>query len=201
MSEAEKQTRFLRLWDEVHDRLARFARGMTRDEEEARDLVSDTLLLAYEHFESVKSEKAFLSYVLTIARRKHWRNVKRRSLFGVFDNEQAENIKANSSSPESSYDVQVLYDALGCLPAKQRETVVLFEIIGLALEEVRSIQGGTLSGVKSRLKRGRERLEQIVAGSPMPGDNPPSLGLRSSDEHSHYPASLLKSIDLSRATL
>lgn len=43
-----------------------------------------------------------------------------------------------------------------------KETVILFEISGLSLEEIKKIQGGTISGVKSRLKRGRETLEILM---------------------------------------
>ncbi len=161
-TDKQKQQDFLDLWNSVHDRLARFARGMTRDAEEARDLVSDTLLLAYEHFDGVRNREAFLSYVLTIARRRHWRNSKRRSLFGVFDWERANDIRDRGSAPETSHDVDVLYRAMGELPESQREALVMFEIVGLSLEDIRAVQGGSLSGVKSRLKRGREKLQKIL---------------------------------------
>lgn len=161
-TEKKKQEDFLELWNAVHDRLSRFARGMTRDADEALDLVSDTLLLAYEHFDGVRNREAFLSYVLTIARRRHWRNSKRRSLFGVFDWERAEHIKDRGSNPETSHDVEVLYRALDVLPEAQREAIVMFEIVGLSLDDIRNIQGGSLSGVKSRLKRGREKLQKIL---------------------------------------
>jgi RNA polymerase sigma-70 factor (ECF subfamily) len=56
----------------------------------------------------------------------------------------------------------VLYSALNKLKEKYREAIVLFEISGFTLDEIRDVQGGTLSGVKSRLKRGREMLEKIM---------------------------------------
>jgi DNA-directed RNA polymerase specialized sigma24 family protein len=43
---------------------------------------------------------------------------------------------------------------------------VLFEISGFPLEEIRQLQGGTLSGVKSRLKRGREQLRVWLLETP-----------------------------------
>jgi len=44
------------------------------------------------------------------------------------------------------------------LPDKQREAIVLFELSGFSIEEIRELQGGTISGVKMRLKRGRNQL-------------------------------------------
>ena len=64
----------------------------------------------------------------------------------------------HQSPPDIDHDVEVLYNLLGKLPPKQRECVVLFELSGFSLEEIRQLQGGTLSGVKSRLTRGREQL-------------------------------------------
>jgi len=43
----------------------------------------------------------------------------------------------------------------------QREAIVLFELDGYSLEEIATIQGVTLSAVKTRLARGREKLRQF----------------------------------------
>ena len=57
---------------------------------------------------------------------------------------------------------------LNALPEKTKETIILFDVADLSLEEICEIQGGTISGVKSRLKRGRESVQKnlgIVTGS------------------------------------
>jgi RNA polymerase sigma-70 factor (ECF subfamily) len=64
-------------------------------------------------------------------------------------------------------DLLVLHRPLDSLEERQRETVILFEISGLSLEEIRAIQGGSLSGVKSRLVRGRQRLAEVMS-DPVP---------------------------------
>ncbi len=65
---------------------------------------------------------------------------------------------AAASVPDAGPDVEVLNSLLAKLPSKQRESIVLFELSGFSFDEIRQLQGGTLSGVKSRLKRGREQL-------------------------------------------
>ena len=55
-----------------------------------------------------------------------------------------------------------LYQALSRLPLAVREAIVLYEIEGFSQEEICNIQGGTLSGVKSRINRGRESLKKII---------------------------------------
>jgi len=51
------------------------------------------------------------------------------------------------------------------LPIREREAIVLFEITGLSIKEIQEIQGGTLSGVKSRMARARNRLKGMLVES------------------------------------
>jgi RNA polymerase sigma-70 factor, ECF subfamily len=162
MADSIKQKEFLELLDGVEDRLSRFARAMSRSREDARDLVSETILIAYERFDKIENKSKFKSYLFTIASRLHRRRLWRLRFFGKYDEEKAELIPNNNTSQDTLADVAALYKALDKLPAKQREAIVLFEISGFSLEEIRTIQGGTLSGVKSRLKRARERLIKIM---------------------------------------
>ena len=53
--------------------------------------------------------------------------------------------------------------ALATLRPAQREAIVLFELHGHSLEEIAEIQRTSLSSVKSRLVRGRERLRRFYA--------------------------------------
>ncbi|HYF03259.1 MAG TPA: RNA polymerase sigma factor [Patescibacteria group bacterium] len=157
-----RQREFMELLDPLYDGFVRFARAMTHCEDEARDLASDAVLKAYEQFGNLRKRESFKSFLFTIAhnlqKRKRWR----RRFFKDYDEASAEEIQDAGNSPEIDYDVQALYAALEKLPAKQREAVVLFEISGFSLEEIKQIQGGTLSGVKSRVARGRQQLAELL---------------------------------------
>lgn len=161
-SPAQRKERFLLLLEPVHDNLARFARSMTAGSEEARDLVGETVLCALESFDELKDERAFLGWLFTIATRLQRRKVKRRGLFGTYNENEIAQRPSSDSSPETAHDISALYKALERLNAKERETIVLFEIAGLSLEEVREAQGGSISGVKSRLVRGRAKLAKLL---------------------------------------
>jgi RNA polymerase sigma-70 factor (ECF subfamily) len=159
---ATRQERFLELLDPVHDNLARFVRAMAHDREEARDLMAETLLVAFERFDALKEERAFMSYLFTIARRTCGHRTRRRQLFGDYNEHRAAMLHATSPAPDEAADISALYAALEKLPAEQREAVVLFELSGLPLDEIREIQGGSLSGVKARLARGRRKLAKLL---------------------------------------
>jgi len=149
---------------------------MTKDVDDGRDLLSDAILLSYENFEKLRASEAFTSYIFTTARRLYYRRARRKKWWSVLDRETEEIADDRNQSPEITLDIEALDKALAKLPEKQREAVVLFEISGLSLAEVREIQGGSLSGVKSRIVRGREKLAVLLgerseqAGTPAPRD-------------------------------
>ena len=146
----------------VHDNLVRFACSLTESREAGRDLVGETVLQALEKFEDLQDENAFLSWLFTIAVRLNRRRKKRSELFGHYDEHAIAHRSSGEVSPETGYDVDALYRAIGRLRAKEQEAILLFEIAGLSLQEIREVQGGSLSGVKSRLARGRRKLARLL---------------------------------------
>lgn len=162
MKRKRQQERFLSLLEPRLEDLSRFCLAMTRDPEAGRDLMSDVILAAWERFDGLRDDKAFLSFLFTIARRTYHRRNRRERMFGSYDEAAARNVADTSSPVWIGADVRALYEALGELPEAQREAVVLFEITGLSLKEVAEVQNASLSAVKSRIARGRERLAVLL---------------------------------------
>lgn len=149
-------------------RLSRYCHAMTADREEGKDLLSEAVLAAYEHFDSLRAPEAFTSYLFTTARRLYYRQSRRKKLWTVLGKAHESIADGRSNEAELRLDTEALDRALRKLPEKQREAVVLFEISGLTIEEIRQIQGGSLSGVKTRLVRGREKLSEFLVDSDSP---------------------------------
>ncbi len=153
---------FLAMLEPVYDRLSRYAMSVTGDEQDGEDLVSETVLIAFEKFEKVERAENVLSFLVTIASRLHKRKRYRERNRRPFDRHHAEQQPETVGGPDHAAEIRLVHDALDLLPAKTRETVILFGVSDFSLEEIREIQGGTLSGVKSRLKRGREQLATLL---------------------------------------
>src|SRR5579883_358623 len=162
-----RQREFLELLEPVYDRLSRYALAITLNEMDAEDLVSATVLKAFEQFDRIKDSERFLHYLLTIASRLHKRRRYRERNKVAYDAELATLRQADTQSPEQAAELRIVMDALQRLPERMRETLVLFEVADLSLEEIRGVQGGTLSGVKSRLRRGRELLSKALGIPPI----------------------------------
>ena len=163
---SEKHERFMALLEPCLARLSRYCRAMTRDEqataEDGEDLLSDAILLAYENFENLRATEAFPSYIFTTARRLYYRRAKRNAIWERFTPVSREIPDDRWNAAELRLDLDALDRALLALPEKQREAIVLFEISELSLAEIQGIQGGSLSGVKSRIVRGREKLAELL---------------------------------------
>ncbi len=156
------QRKFLELLEPAYDRLSRYALAITRDEMDGEDLVAATVLAAYEQFDRFSDEAPFLHFLIKIASRLNKRQRYRERNRVAYDETLAIQLKDSGTSPETAAEIRLVMDALQTLPEKMRETVVLFYVSDFSLEEIRRIQSGTLSGVKSRLKRGREQLSKAL---------------------------------------
>ena len=75
---------------------------------------------------------------------------------------QIETILDTAAMPDMAAEIAVVRAALDTLPVKMKEAILLFDVADLSLKEIRTIQGGTLSGVKTRLRRGRAMLRSIL---------------------------------------
>ena len=163
----------------VQPNLERFVLAMTRDTETARDITAETILVAFERFETLRNPQAFLSFLFTIAVRIHRKQRNRAQRTAPLDQEILPEIIAPDTPPDIAADISALYSALQSLPEKQREAVVLFEITGLRMKEIREIQGGTLTAVKVRISRGRKKLAEVLGVS----ERALNTGTRTSEEN------------------
>ena len=166
MSEsAERQQAFLELFEPVQPKLERFVRSMTRDREVARDVMAETLLVAFEGFEGLRSEKAFLSYLFTIALRTMRRERQRRNRVIQAPEGMVDELVAGGTPADIAVDIDHLHAALARLPENEREAVTLFELSGLTMKEIAKVQEVSTAAAKMRVSRGRQRLKSLMTES------------------------------------
>ena len=160
-NDREQQDRFMRLYEPVHQQFLRYCEVLTKDSEAAKDLVSEVVLTAYQKLDRLKKEGSFLYFLFGIARHTHLNLLRKRKRETRFNGAEMQ-FTDRTAPPDVSADVRLLYEAMATLPDKQREALVLFEISGFAIKEIQEIQGGSLSAVKLRLVRGRDKLKKAL---------------------------------------
>ncbi|MBX7155850.1 MAG: sigma-70 family RNA polymerase sigma factor [Bacteriodetes bacterium] len=163
----QRQDTFIETFEPIRERLWRFVRAMVYkyergDNETARDIMSETVLQTLERFDEIHDKQALLSFCFTVASRLYKQQFVRKKFWGLYQEELVSEISSTTTPPDVSADVRLLYEALQQLPLKTKEAVILFELSDVSLQEIQKIQGGSLSGVKSRVTRGREMLANIL---------------------------------------
>jgi RNA polymerase sigma-70 factor, ECF subfamily len=151
----------------IHDQVRGMARRLARDPADGDDLFQEALLRAYHKLPSLRDPDRFRSWFYAVLLSVH-RSRSRRAFWRRFLSLEVERTRgfdppAEPSGPEAEerWRADRVSRALAGLPAEQREAVVLFELEGFSLEEIAALQKASLSAVKSRLQRGRERLRRI----------------------------------------
>ncbi len=157
-----KQERFMNLYNPIAGNLSAFCFAKTYDREEAKELVSETILSAYENFHTLKNETAFLSFMFSIASNIFKAKYKYNQRFVVSDPELLDMMYSDSIQSDTLTDIRFLYEALEMLPPKQKEVIFLFDIMGLSQKEIAQIQNTTVLNVKIRIHRGKKKLAELL---------------------------------------
>jgi RNA polymerase sigma-70 factor (ECF subfamily) len=157
-----KQNEFLALYEPIHDRFERFCRARVYGDLDFRDVINESLLIAYSKFESLTSPKSFLSFLFGIAVRVIGNQLQKKETKRFNGNEQYIEQKDHVSSPAEQADVHFLFQALAELVDEQREAIILFELSGFSIKEIAAVQNASEAAVKQRLKRGREKLTELL---------------------------------------
>jgi RNA polymerase sigma-70 factor, ECF subfamily len=159
---SEKQGKFLKLFEPLQERLERFVLNLTRNRDKAKDIVSETILIAYENFDEIKDKEAMLGYLFTIANRLYYRQKAISGRFVSIENLDLEKLFAVELSVDDKLDIRIIYDTLETLPEKQSEIFLLFEVFGFSINEIAKIMDISTANTKVKLFRIRKKVREIL---------------------------------------
>ena len=156
------------------DSLTNYIYRFLGDMKECEDLLQETFLRVYRNRHSYRRIAKFSTWLYTIAgnlARSEYRKRKRRRLFSIQSvNRDAEEyeveIPDETFSPdkhtESTIQDHYIQEALNQIPEEFREVVVLRDVQQLAYDEIAQITGLPMGTVKSRINRGRTKLQVLL---------------------------------------
>jgi RNA polymerase sigma factor (sigma-70 family) len=153
-----RQNEFMTRYEPLHKSLSNYCRSMTHNRDDANDLLNDAILAAYEQFGQLEQPDRFAGYLFTIASNLFKKQLRRNKFKGKYNEKEALLMEDLTIDTETRTELSIIMQKMEQLPTLQREALILFHISDLPLEEIRNIQGGSLSAVKQRIKRGREHL-------------------------------------------
>jgi RNA polymerase sigma-70 factor (ECF subfamily) len=154
------------------DALYGFALKLSRARDEAEDLVSETLLRAFERWEQYRLGTNIRAWLFTILYHLFVSRKRRIDAREVSESDsgpgRATRDAVGDADPEGTYYDSFLDDeivrAIDSLPDEYRTAVVLSDIQELRYAEIAQILGIPEGTVKSRLFRGRRLLQRKLRG-------------------------------------
>jgi len=158
-------------WDDVHANLRTFIRRRVRNPADADDLVQQVLLRLVAGLDSLRDTDRVYAWVYRTARNvivDHYRSaVTRREVASGDAVEIATALPAIDAVGED--EGTALRELAACmapmltrLPAAQQTALRLTELEGRAQAEAARMEGVSLSGMKSRVQRGRRQLRAAL---------------------------------------
>ena len=158
------------------DALYTMALRLSRNPDDANDLLQETVLRAYRFFHQFESGTNCRAWMLTIlfnnfrnGYRKSSREQPASSAEEFERKVEGESLRTDpaGSNPEALLSGQGMEGevetALGGLPAEFREAILLVDIEELSYQEVSGVLNVPIGTVKSRVSRGRAILRDVLA--------------------------------------
>lgn len=153
------------------DPLINFVYHFLGDRIDAEDVVQETFLRVYRNKHLYRSIAKFSTWIYTIASnlaKTELRRRKRRRLLSIsqmgFDEKDYELVDDDMRTPEGIVDgkmhEKIIQKEINALPVKFKEVVVLRDVQEFSYEEISQILGIPIGTVKSRVNRGRLRLQK-----------------------------------------
>ena len=148
-----------------NQRLFRVARGLTRDDAEAEDVLQDAWVRAWEHLAAFRGEAALPTWLARIVTHEAYARIRRGRRFEALEPAAEESLAERSSeAPESKAITAELRGALegavAALAPTYRSVFLLREIEGLSTAETAEVLELTPEAVKVRLHRGKAELRR-----------------------------------------
>jgi RNA polymerase sigma-70 factor (ECF subfamily) len=155
--------KFEGLVGELRPKLHRYCARMTGSAFDGEDIVQDALIKAFTALPNVGVIDNPEGWLFRIAHNTALDFLRRRVRGPMTQSEEDLDMIAAPNPPDQNHEVTATsLRTFMRLPALQRSTVILKDVLGHSLDEIVSITGATEAAAKSALQRGRVRLREIA---------------------------------------
>jgi len=160
---------FALLMERYQEKLMRYARKFLSDRDDAKDIVQDTFIKAYENIQSFDAERAFSPWIYRIAHNEFVNALKkkhaRRTTFTIDFDTLFPHLTAPDTADSAALDrdlKETIERHLEAIDPKYREPLVLYYIEGMDYRHISEIMQIPISTVGVRLARARAILKKTA---------------------------------------
>lgn len=152
-------------------KIYRFGLRMCGNEDDARDVLQETLLAAFKNVGTFRGDSQLSTWLYQVARSFCIKQRRRRegepARLESMEGTEVKAIPTDSTSLDAKAHARevghVIQAAMNTLQEEHREALVLRDVEGLSAEEAADVVGIEVGALKSRLHRARMQLKQSLA--------------------------------------
>jgi RNA polymerase sigma-70 factor (ECF subfamily) len=151
-------------WTELEDRLRPFIQKRVAREHDADDVLQEVLLRIHRGLATLEDEERFDAWMYRVARNAisdHLRSRQKHPLAGDAPEPDADPIDEDDRAASRDLS-RCISGFVAMLPSPYREAITLTELEGRTQKEAAEMLGISLSGMKSRVQRGRAKLRGLL---------------------------------------
>jgi RNA polymerase sigma-70 factor (ECF subfamily) len=150
------------VWTSLHADLWRYIRRRVADDHTADDLLQETFLRVHRGIGGLSDDDRLAGWVYRIARNVITDHYRQRTAEPLGDGDLEAGVPVDRQALVKAMAGKWLPELIESLPKTYREAVRLAELEGISQQEVAERLGLTLSGAKSRVRRGRVALKDAL---------------------------------------
>ncbi len=162
MNQEQKKTTTEQIWRELNNRLRQFVRSRITSIADVDDVLQSVFLSIHTRLDDLRNVDRLESWVFQITRNAvtdHFRKTRDAqndvdSLVDDSDDTNAENVNSELAG--------CLGTMIERLPEDQRQSLSMYELQHMSQKEIATQESISLSGVKSRIQRGRKTLKALL---------------------------------------
>jgi len=157
------------VWQDIHDPLKAFVAKKVNETSDVDDIVQDTFIKMRLNIDNLEDLSKINAWIYQIARNNindHFRNKNK------FSNQSPDELTNLELATEEDDEIKTLIQTkrfsdytglvINQLPEKYREAVYWVDIKGISQNELAEKLNISISGAKSRVQRGRQKIKELV---------------------------------------
>ena len=160
-----------RVWDEMHERLLSYISARVTSIEDAEDILQDVFVRIHAHIDELRDTQSITSWIYQITRNAitdyHRKRATATRAFASLSKDADDasgpaGDRSDLARTASDEFTRCLDPLLNELPEHYREAITLTELKGLSQRAAAGQLGLSVSGMKSRVRRGRSKLKDVI---------------------------------------
>ncbi len=159
-----KEKELTTYWGQFSNELLNYIKKRVKNDHDAEDILQDVFIKIYKNFEKLNDHRKLKAWMYKITNNTII-DFYRKSKDPMIQFEKVESVIANSHQLQNMNDeiISCLIQFINELPDNYREPLEMHDLKGIKHQDISKHLSISISGSKTRVHRGREKLREILS--------------------------------------